>query len=294
MKKLFYLAVAVIVAAGVSSCKKGNGGTAVLKNDIDSLSYAMGMQKAQGLNQYLMQMGLDSAYYADFYRGVKKSFGDGGDKKKEAYNLGVVIGYQVFAGMYKNDNERIFQNDSTQSLSAKKFIEGFIAAAKEKGTAFTVEDAQAYVQTKGTEIQRHSLEKVYADNKKAGEDFLAANAKKDSVVTLPSGVQYKILKQGTGAIVPDSVQVEVNYEGRLIDGTVFDSSYQRKHTATMMAKGTIPGFAEVLTRMPIGSVWEVYIPQDKAYAERNMGKIKPFSTLIFKMELLGLKQNSKK
>jgi len=294
MKKLLYLAAALIMAAGVSSCKKSNGGTARLKTDIDSLSYAMGMMKSQGLRQYLTQVGLDTAYTADFYRGVKKAFNGGGDKKSEAYSLGMAIGYQVFAGMYKSDNERIFQDDSTQSLNAKKFIEGFIAAAKENGTAFTVEDAQMYVQTKGTEIQRRALEKVYGDNKEAGEEFLARNAKKDSVTTLPSGVQYKILKQGNGPVVPDSVLVEVNYEGRLIDGTVFDSSYERKKPATMMARGTIKGFAEVLTRMPVGSVWEVYIPQEHAYAERNMGKIKPFSALIFKMELLGVKQDKTK
>lgn len=293
MKKVLYLALAVALTAGVTSCKKGGAGASGLVNDIDSLSYAMGMQYAQGLDQYLVQMGLDTNYVNEFYRGMKSAFKDGGNNKKEAYNLGVSLGYQLYTRMYKGSSEHVFAGDSTQSLNDKKFLEGFITAAKKGQTLFTVEDAHIYAQTKAEEVQHRSIEKMFAANKADGEKFLADNAKKPGVVTLPSGVQYKILKEGTGALVPDSVQVEVNYEGRLIDGTVFDSSYERKHTSTMMAKGTIPGFSEVLTRMPIGSTWEVYIPQDKAYGERNMGKIKPFSTLIFKLELVGLKQQKK-
>lgn len=289
MKKALFIAVAAILAIGVTSCNKGKSSAAGMDNDVDSLSYAMGMQYAQGLDQYLMQMGLDSTYVNEFYRGLKKGYKDGGDKKKEAYDMGVGIGLQLSSRMLKGLNEQIFQGDSTQTLNEKVFFKAFLAAAKSEPTAMTMETAQQYSQVKAMEIERRTKEKVYAENKAAGEKFLAENKKKPGVVTLPSGVQYKVLKAGTGATVPDSVQVEVNYEGKLIDGTVFDSSYERKHTATMMAKGTIPGFSEVLTRMPIGSVWEVYIPQDKAYGDRNTGKIKPYSTLIFKLELVGVK-----
>lgn len=289
MKKFMYLALALILAAGVTSCKKEKAGNAGLKDDIDSLSYAVGMQYGNDILRYAEMNGVDSAYANEFYRGVKKAFKDGGNEKQEAYNVGVSIGAQLYSRMFKGLNEQLFAGDSTQSISEKKFFEGFMAAAKGKGMAFTQEDAQMYAQVKFGEIQRRSMEKKYADNKAAGEKFLAQNKTKAGVVTLPSGVQYKVLKEGKGALVPDSVAVEVNYEGRLIDGTVFDSSAKQGHPATMTARGTIPGFSEVLTRMPIGSTWEVYIPQDKAYGDRNMGTIKPFSTLIFKLELVGVK-----
>lgn len=290
MKKFLYLAIVAILAAGVTGCNKEKSSKAGLADEMDSLSYAMGMQQAQGLNQYLMQMGLDSNYVSDFYRGLKKGYNDGGDKKKEAYYMGIAIGQQVANRMIKGINEQLFEGDSTQSINEKAFYKGFLASAKELPTAMTMDDATAYAQSKFQEIRSKSIEKTYGENKKAGENFLAANKKKPGVKVLPSGVQYKVLKEGTGETVADSVTVEVNYEGRTIDGKVFDSTYERGRTQTMTARGTIPGFAEVLTRMPIGSTWEVYIPQDKAYGERNMGNIKPFSALIFKLELVGKKQ----
>ena len=127
------------------------------------------------------------------------------------------------------------------------------------------------------------------DNKKAGEKFMQENAKKPGVKTLPSGVQYKVIKEGTGALPKDTSMVTVNYEGRTIDGKVFDSSYKRNQPAEMRANQVIKGWTEALVRMPAGSVWEVYIPQNLAYGEREAGEIKPFSALIFKIELLKVK-----
>ncbi|SFW31991.1 Domain amino terminal to FKBP-type peptidyl-prolyl isomerase [Prevotellaceae bacterium HUN156] len=128
---------------------------------------------------------------------------------------------------------------------------------------------------------------LYGSYKKAGEDFLAKNAKKEGVVTLPSGVQYKVLKVGKGAIPKDTSRVKVHYEGRTLDGNVFDSSYRRGQPTDFRANQVIPGWTEVLIHMPEGSIWEVYIPQELAYGERQQGSdIKPYSMLIFKMELV--------
>ena len=107
--------------------------------------------------------------------------------------------------------------------------------------------------------------------------------------TLPSGLQYKVITEGKGALPKDTSLVEVNYEGRTIDGKVFDSSYKRNQPAEMRTNQVIKGFTEALVHMPAGSVWEVYIPQNLAYGEREAGEIKPFSTLIFKIELLKVK-----
>ena len=107
--------------------------------------------------------------------------------------------------------------------------------------------------------------------------------------TLPGGVQYKVIKEGNGAIPADTSMVKVHYEGKTVDGKVFDSSYGRKEPTTFRANQVIKGWTEALVHMPAGSVWEVYIPQEKAYGAQNAGNIKPFSALIFKIELIEVK-----
>ncbi len=128
------------------------------------------------------------------------------------------------------------------------------------------------------------------DNKKAGEAFLAGNGKKDGVVTLPSGLQYRILKAGDGRKPVDADIVECNYRGTLIDGTVFDSSYSRGKPAALSVAGVIPGWREALKRMPVGSKWQLFIPPGLAYGERGAGPgIGPNATLVFEIELLSVK-----
>lgn len=114
--------------------------------------------------------------------------------------------------------------------------------------------------------------------------------KKEGVKTTSSGLQYKIIKEGNGAIPTDSSKVKVNYKGTLIDGTQFDSSYDRKEPTTFRANQVIKGWTEALTMMPVGSKWELYIPQELAYGAREAGQIKPFSTLIFEVELVGIEK----
>ena len=150
----------------------------------------------------------------------------------------------------------------------------------------TVEEAQQVAQEKMQEIKAREMMKTYGPNKEAGEKFLKENATKEGVKTLANGVQYKVLTEGTGAVPTDTSLVKVHYEGRLIDGKVFDSSYKRGEPAVFRANQVIKGWTEALCHMPAGSVWEVYIPQDQAYGEREQGDIKPFSVLIFKIELV--------
>ena len=133
----------------------------------------------------------------------------------------------------------------------------------------------------------------FKDVKAANEKFLAQKAKEPDVKKLPSGVLYKVIKEGTGAIPKDTSMVKVHYEGRTIDGNVFDSSYQRKEPTTFRVNQIIRGWTEALLHMPVGSTWEVYIPQELGYGSRQTGmrgEIKPFSTLIFKMELLSIEK----
>lgn len=128
------------------------------------------------------------------------------------------------------------------------------------------------------------------ENRKAGEAFLAGNRNKEGVVTLPSGLQYKVLKTGAGKTPSDDSTVEVEYRGTLIDGTEFSSSYVTGRPATMKVKGVIPGWAEALKLMPEGSRWQLFIPPQLAYAERGAGEdIGPNATLLFEIELLAVK-----
>jgi FKBP-type peptidyl-prolyl cis-trans isomerase len=126
-------------------------------------------------------------------------------------------------------------------------------------------------------------------NRKAGEDFLADNKSKEGVVTLPSGLQYKILTEGTGPKPTASDSVVCNYRGTLLDGTEFDSSYKRGQPATFPVTGVIRGWTEALELMPVGSKWQLFIPPDLAYGERGAGAdIGPNSTLIFEVELVSI------
>lgn len=290
MKKLTFVAAMAIATVALSSC--GNSTPkADLKNDIDTVSYALGMSQTQGLKEYLVgSLGVDTAYIDEFVKGMNEGANAGDDKKKVAYYAGIQIGQQISNQMLKAINRQLFGEDSTQTVSLKNFMAGFITATTGKQGLMTLEQAQELATSKMQEIKSRQMEKTYGPNKKAGEDFLAANAKKEGVKVLPSGLQYKVIKEGTGAIPADSSLVKLHYEGRLIDGTVFDSSMQRGEPAEMYANRVIKGFTEALTRMPVGSEWEVYIPQDLAYGEREAGQIKPFSALIFKIQLLEIKK----
>ena len=286
MKKLLFVAVMAIVAAGFTAC--GNSTPrASLKNDVDTLSYAIGMAQTQGLKEYLVgNMGVDTAYISEFIKGLNEGVNAGDNKKKAAYYAGIQIGQQISNRMMKGINNELFGEDSTKTISLKNFMAGFIGAVTGKKGLMTMDEAQETAQRKMQEIKARELEKTYGANKEAGEKFLAENAKKEGVKTLPSGVQYKVIKEGTGAIPSDTSLVKVNYEGRLVNDTIFDSSYKRGEPALFRANQVIKGWTEALCHMPEGSVWEVYIPQEQAYGERPQNKIDPFSALIFKIELL--------
>ena len=286
MKKISFF-VAIAAAASLASCT-AQAPKANMKNDVDSLSYMMGVANTQGLDMYLQQQGVDSTYMAEFLKGVT----DGANKtspKDVAYMVGLQVGQQVGGRMFDMMSQRLFGNNSTQSLDKANFLAGCVATLK-KQNVMPVEEANMFVQTKAEAIQAKATEAKYADNKAAGEKFLAENAKKEGVKTTPSGLQYKVIKEGKGAIPTDSSTVKVNYKGTLIDGTQFDSSYDRKEPYTTRANQVIKGWTEALTMMPVGSKWELYIPQELAYGLHGTGQIKPFSALIFEVELIDIEK----
>ena len=287
MKKISIFAD-IAVAAGLASCT-AQAPKANLKSELDSLSYMKGVQMSQGLDQYaLNQLRVDSAYLNnEFVKGIAEGIKLSETEKGVAYIQGLAVGRQINVDMFKGISQQLFGNDSI-TLDKNNFLAGFFAAIKANYDQDMLTEASAYATIHEEAIKAKAMEEKYADNKAAGEKFLEENKTKEGVQTTASGLQYKVIKEGKGAIPTDSSTVKVNYKGTLIDGTEFDSSYKRNAPATFRANQVIKGWTEALTLMPVGSKWELYIPQELAYGARNAGQIKPFSTLIFEVELVSI------
>ena len=287
MKKFTFAAVAAVSAVMMFAC--GNGAPkANLKSDVDTVSYAIGMAQTQGLKDYLVgRLGVDTTYMDEFIKGLNEGANAGDDKKKAAYYAGIQIGQQISNQMVKGINHELFGDDSTKTISLKNFMAGFIAGTIGKGGLMTVDSAQAVAQEMMRVIKAKNMEKEFGPNKKAGEEFLAKMEKEEGVQKLPSGVLYKVIKAGNGAIPADTSKVKCHYEGRNLQDSIFDSSYKRNRPMETYCNRVIKGWTDALTHMPVGSIWEVYIPQELAYGEQERSEfIKPFSMLKFKIELL--------
>jgi len=208
-------------------------------------------------------------------------------KEKFSYALGMNIGNGLGQNLKKQSVEfdpSLVANGLKDSLSGGK-------------TLLTTEEAQAVLKEVQTEMQKEQQEKTKQaaeKNKSDGEAFLAANKDKEGVVTLPSGLQYKIETEGNGPKPTADDTVVCNYRGTLTDGKEFDSSYKRGQPASFPVKGVIKGWTEALQLMPVGSKWQLFIPPSLAYGEQGAGAdIGPNSTLIFEVELISIKEKEK-
>lgn len=203
-----------------------------------------------------------------------------------SYALGFNIATRIMTDFAKNEIP----------VSAEMFSKGFTdmftgnrSDLSDSATQTILMNFQMEMQKKQQEAANDYKERV-EQNKAAGEAFLAANAKKDSVKTTASGLQYKVIREGKGSTPTDSSTVTVNYRGRLIDGTVFDESYGRGEPLVIKVNQVIKGWTEGLQLMKVGGKCEFYIPSDLAYGEQGAGQmILPNSALIFEVELLGVK-----
>ena len=284
MKKLSIIVVMAITAFMSSCTAQGQYGN--IKSDIDTLSYAIGVSRVEGLSDYLLSQGVDSTLMVDFLKGFNEGMDNVDDNKFTARRVGMQVA-QMVAGWIPGLNENIFGSDSTLTINRDIMVKGFLDAVAKKTELMDLVKAQAYSNEKMKEIKNRVLETNFGENRIAGEQFLAENKTKEGVVTTESGLQYKVITMGKGEQPTANSQVKVNYRGTLIDGTEFDSSYARNEPATFRANQVIPGWTEALQLMPVGSKWMLYIPQELAYGNREAGDvIKPFSTLIFEVELL--------
>ena len=236
----------------------------------DSFSIAAGAALAPSLRQYaVMQMGVDEKYMEDFIRGLRTAPDAEYAKKMSAFAAGLTIGQQNQNNVIPGLNRSATGNDTTAYLVEPLFLDALAQGVEGTG-ALTADQGRAIVDR---QVAYQSQVYNYANAR-----FLVENAVRDSVVTLPSGMQYKVLQRGQGAVATDSSTVEVNYEGHLI--------YQRGQTASFKPTQVIKGWTEALTMMPEGSVWELYIPYNLAYGEQGNRNIPGFSTLIFKVEVV--------
>lgn len=296
MKKIIMLALAAIVMASSASASiASNKGKkqkkakteccapkACLATKADSLSYAAGVFTTRGLMDYVSnQYGVDSTMIDSFVRGVSEGLAGSSDKQAMAYGAGLQIARMLETRIYPNVKNDM--KETPWAIDSLKFNAGFVDAIKGDTTVMKADMANTFFSSTITAAKKQK-EEAY---KKENADWLAANAKEEGVKTLPSGLQYKVLTQGTGETPAKDDQVTVRYEGKMIDGTVFDSSYTRNpNTSTFRPDQVIKGWTEALTMMPAGSTWMLYIPQELGYGSRAAGKIKPYSTLIFKVEVV--------
>ncbi len=191
---------------------------------------------------------------------------------KVSYALGLSIGQN-------------FRASGFDEINFEDFLLAFRTVYEEGEPKMSYEEAREVVNSYFQDVQRRAIER----NKEAGEEFLKINGHKAGVTTLPSGLQYEVIKMGDGPKPQLTDSVECHYHGTLINGQVFDSSMDRGETATFPLQGVIKGWTEILQLMPVGSKWKVVIPADLAYGDRGAGQmIQPGSTLIFIIELIAI------
>lgn len=287
MKKLnIFLAVAVVAAFTFSSCDNYKTKLPTLKTEIDTLNYAFGVANGDGIKNYYLKGDSAKKSIASFMAGFKEGMKGTVDKQNgELADLGTKIGSSL-----KDQQKTGLMGDSTLKVDMKLIKQGLVNGLRGSKVQMTPQEAQMYLQSTMQSLQAKKMESTYGANKTAGEKFLAENAKKPGVVTTASGLQYEIIKKGTGPIPTATDKVKVDYHGTLIDGTVFDSSVERKQPAVFPVNQVIKGWTEVLQLMPVGSKYKVYVPQQLAYGGQDRGKIKPFSMLIFEVDLLSIEK----
>ncbi len=263
--------------------------TPVLTNTDDSVAYIFGVANSRGLMQHIVSsLKVDTTYLSEFSEALmNRASIDDKDKKVMAQNAGTDIGGQLI-NMVSRMSKDYFAADPDMTFNNKIVAAGLLQGLF--GESFiNAEEAGSKLGSIMQEREAQNNEKLYGEIRRNGEKFLEENKTKEGVVTLPSGLQYKVIEKGknTPERATKTQKVKVNYEGRLIDGTVFDSSYKRGEPSTFQPNQVIKGWTEALMLMPEGAKWELYIPYNLAYGERGQGgNIKPYSTLLFTVELV--------
>lgn len=268
MKKRVFSAVAITLLLA-TSCTDKSADTVLLNTPNDSLSYSAGVYMAQDLRNIVAnEFGIDSADIDDFLRGVRDGFPKSTDSKAVAYSRGLGVGVTAM-DMLANANKVMCGDDSLHSLKPELFYEGVLAAIKSEGPMGRSK-AIDYV-------DRHRY-------RKDSERFMQMNATRDGVLSLPSGLQYKIVEEGHGAVAAVGDTVSCIYKGSFPGGRMFDSS--RDAAVKFPVDAVIPGFSQALQIMPEGTICKVYIPWQLGYGAQGNVRIPPYSALVFDLEIV--------
>lgn len=293
-KSILVVAMAALLCVPAMAQKKGKKAakgkkavaaavlTPALKSvDGKTFSYALGVAQGESLKMYLQQReGVDSAYIKYAIEGMNANLSETERKQREAFAAGLRIADMNRRNLPMFNQQAVGRKDSAYA-SLAEFQRGLAAAALGQPTTMKADSAMKIVE------QQFAYKNEV--DKRTNRIWLENNKKLKGVKTLPSGLQYRVLTEGKGPVASDSTEVEVHYEGSLIDGSVFDSSYKRGQAATFRPYQVIKGWREALTMMPEGSVWNLYIPAELGYGERAQQNIPANSTLIFKVEIIKVK-----
>ena len=243
-------------------------------------SYAAGVAQSASLAQFLAQRsGVDSAHIKDFVEGLSKEVSADEAAKLRALLASIDIKKQM-PQIVQSMNQQATGKGDTTYVDAATFLKGLTEGLLKTNT-LSADSA--------TKIEQQQYDYYTQQLKTRNADFLKNYAKQKGVKSTASGLLYKVIKEGDGAMPTDTSEVEVHYEGKLVDGTVFDSSYKRGETATFAVNQVIKGWSEAVKLMKVGAEYEVCLPYEIAYGERGTRGIPPYSTLIFKIELKGIK-----
>lgn len=251
---------------------------------IDSLSSIMGMTQTNGMKDFLASTHkVDTTRMDLFYQGMIRYFNAKEDKDEFVRTLGTFIAAEMDMSMLRYQDYKLSGNDSTEVISREQFLAAFINAL-EGGNAMGI------TQDEAISVRTQLFEELLSDRnnewRQKNADFMAKVATRKGVKKLGDHLYYEVITEGTGEVPANNSIVKVNYEGKLMDGTVFDSSYERGEATELPVDKVIPGWTEALTNMPVGSKWRLYIGQEKAYGAQQAGSIRPFSALEFTVELL--------
>lgn len=256
-----------------------------LTTKADSLNYAFGVVNGDGLHQYYLSNDSTGDKKEQLLGGIKAGLEYKGNLEPQLQAVAKNMGQSI-----QQMNQKGLMGNPALITNYELIRQGLINGLLEDERQMTASEANMYLSAKMEAIQAKQMEEQFGDNKVLGEQFLAENATKENIQVTESGLQYEVITMGKGEKPAATDKVTVHYHGTLIDGTVFDSSVERGEPATFGLNQVIAGWTEALQLMPVGSKFKIYLPYQLAYGDRDMGEIKPYSALIFEVELLSIEK----
>lgn len=250
---------------------------------VDKYSYALGVLQTEGLEHYIdsaMNVSKDMLPY--FYAGLSKAVEANKNKAMMSYVGGLCMGYTA-SGIVNTLSKENFGEEICRKEYAEQYLRGLLSV----NPKYNADEAS----TNALECQERLKEKLYSKNKADGVSFIEKKSKETGINKLPGGTLYKVIKSGNGKTPTENQTVLVQYKGYSIDGTEIDNSdkYGNGKGMELIPTNVIPGWKEALTRMPVGSEWELYIPYDQGFGEREYGSLLPYSALVFTVKLIAIK-----